>query len=323
MQQRILGRTNLEISAIGHGLWGMSNWTGSDDAESRAALQHAAHLGCNFFDTAWAYGKGKSDRFLGELLRANPGKRLHAASKVPPKNGKWPGSPADSIEATFPMDHVLEYADRICEALDTKTIDLLQYHVWSDAWAETDTFRKTVERLKSERRIRYFGLSLNRWEPENGTRALRTGLVDVVQVIYNIFDQAPEDELLPLCKELNIGVIARVPLDEGSLAGTFTRDTRFPREDWRANYFNPQNLVETVERVEKLRRLLPQGMNMAEMALRFILSNPVVSTTIVGMRRASHVEANLRAGDGVPLAASLLSELRAHRWDRRPATWSA
>ena len=323
MQMRTLGRTGFEVSGIGHGLWGMSNWTGSDDAESRAALQHAVNLGCNFFDTAWAYGKGKSDRFVGELLRANAGKRLYAASKVPPKNGKWPGSASDSIDATFPMDHVLEYCDRISEALDTKTIDLLQYHVWSDAWAETDTFRRTVERLKSEKRIRYFGLSLNRWEPGNGIRALRTGLVDVVQVIYNIFDQSPEDELFPVCREMNIGVIARVPLDEGSLAGTLTLDTKFPREDWRASYFGPENLRETVERVEKLRRLVPPGMSMAEMALRFCVAHPAVSTTIVGMRRASHVEANLRCGDGTPLDAALLKELRVHRWDRRPAGWSA
>jgi aryl-alcohol dehydrogenase-like predicted oxidoreductase len=323
MQRRTLGRTDLEVSVIGHGLWGMSNWTGSDDAESRAALQHALQLGCNFFDTAWAYGKGKSDRFLGDLHRANPGRPLVLASKIPPLNGKWPGSADDSIEDTFPMEHVLDYTERIREALDVKTIDLLQYHVWSDAWADTDTFRKTVERLKSEKRIRYFGLSLNRWEPENGIRALRTGLVDVVQVIYNILDQAPEDELFPLCKEMNIGVIARVPLDEGSLAGTLTRNTKFPATDWRANYFNAQNLAATVERVEKLRKLIPAGMSMAEMALRFILTNAVVSTTIVGMRRASHVEANIRAGDGKPLDASLLHELKKHRWDRRPAGWSA
>lgn len=323
MMHRKLGRTGIEVSAIGHGLWGMSNWTGSNDAESRAALQRAVDLGCNFFDTAWAYGKGKSDRFVGELLRANAGKRLFAASKIPPKNGKWPGMASDSVEATFPMDHVLEYTEHIAEALGTQTIDLLQYHVWSDAWADTDTFRRTVERLKSERRIRFFGLSLNRWEPENGIRALRTGLVDVVQVIYNLFDQAPEDELFPVCQELNIGVIARVPLDEGSLAGTLTLETKFPRDDWRASYFGRENLAATVERVEKLRPLVPPGMSMAQMALRFILANPEVSTTIVGMRSAKHVEANLHVGDGAPLDASLLRELRKHRWDRRPTGWSA
>lgn len=320
---RKLGRTGFDVSAIGHGLWGMSNWTGSDDPESRAALQRAVSLGCNFFDSAWAYGKGKSDCFVGELLRANPDTQLYAASKIPPKNGKWPGTASDSIEATFPVDHVVEYTQRICEALGTETIDLLQYHVWSDAWADTDTFRRTVERLKSEKRIRFFGLSLNRWEPENGMRALRTGLVDVVQVIYNIFDQAPEDELFPVCQELNIGVIARVPLDEGSLAGTLTRETKFPRDDWRASYFGRENLAATVERVERLRPLVPEGMSMAEMALRFILANPVVSTTIVGMRSTKHVEANLRAGDGAALDASLLRELRKHRWDRRPTGWSA
>jgi aryl-alcohol dehydrogenase-like predicted oxidoreductase len=323
MDYRQLGRTGFTISAIGHGLWGMSNWSGSDDAESRNALQLSAQGGCTFFDSAWAYGKGKSDGFLGEVLRGHAGKGLVGASKIPPLNGKWPASAADRIEEVFPLDHVLRSTEMILRAAGINTLDLMQYHVWSDAWADAPAFHKTVERLKREKLIRAFGLSLNRWEAENGMRALRTGLVDTVQVVYNIFDQAPEDELFSLCQELNIGVIARVPLDEGSLAGTLTRDTRFPAGDWRSTYFGPENLAATVARVEKLRPVVPQGMSMAEMALRFILANPVVSTAIVGMRRAAHVEANLRAGDGAPFDPALLGELRRHRWDRRPAGWPA
>jgi aryl-alcohol dehydrogenase-like predicted oxidoreductase len=322
MNHRTLGRTNFEITEIAHGLWGMGDWTGSDDTQSLAALQLSADLGCNFFDTAWAYGNGHSDALLGQILSRNPGKRLYAASKIPPLNDKWPASSKDKYRDVFPADHVFKHARLIRERLGTDSIDLLQFHVWDDSWTDEPDFRKTVEKLKSDGWILSFGLSLNRWEPENGIRALRTGLVDAVQVIYNIFDQSPEDELFPVCRELNIGVIARVPLDEGSLAGGLTAETRFPKNDWRSLYFGPENLTNTVARVDKLKKVLPKGMTLAQMALRFILSNPVVSTTIVGMRRPNHVHENLAVSDAGPLDAALLRTLRQHRWDRRPQSWS-
>jgi aryl-alcohol dehydrogenase-like predicted oxidoreductase len=319
MNHRTLGRTNFEITEIAHGLWGMGDWTGSDDTQSLAALQLSADLGCNFFDTAWAYGNGHSDALLGQILSRNPGKRLYAASKIPPLNDKWPASSKDKYRDVFPADHVFKHARLIRERLGTDSIDLLQFHVWDDSWTDEPDFRKTVEKLKSDGWILSFGLSLNRWEPENGIRALRTGLVDAVQVIYNIFDQFPEDELFPVCRELNIG---GVPLDEGSLAGGLTAETRFPKNDWRSLYFGPENLTNTVARVDKLKKVLPKGMTLAQMALRFILSNPVVSTTIVGMRRPNHVHENLAVSDAGPLDAALLRTLRQHRWDRRPQSWS-
>jgi aryl-alcohol dehydrogenase-like predicted oxidoreductase len=194
--------------------------------------------------------------------------------------------------------------------------------VWDDRWTEESEFRETVEKLKQDGLIRYFGLSLNRWQPENGIQALHTGLVDAVQVIYNIFDQAPEDKLFPVCKKLNIGVIARVPLDEGSLGGKMTADTKFPANDWRAKYFGPENLSKTLERVEKLRPVVPASMNMPEMALRFILSNPAVSTTIVGMRDPEHVRRNIAVSEAGALGTALLQTLKAHRWDRSVQPWS-
>jgi aryl-alcohol dehydrogenase-like predicted oxidoreductase len=210
----------------------------------------------------------------------------------------------------------------IREKLGTESIDLLQFHVWDDHWTTEQEFRETVQELKQEGLIRFFGLSLNRWEPENGLVALRTGLVDAVQVIYNIFDQSPEDKLFPLCRELDIGVIARVPLDEGSLGGKMTRDTRFPQSDWRSTYFGPENLEATISRVDKLKQVLPAGMSLPEMALRFILSNPDVSTTIAGMRRSEHVRQNVAASDAGALDAGLLRQLKNHRWDRAPQRWS-
>lgn len=322
MQYRQFGRTGFPISDIAHGLWGMGGWSGSDDEQSLAALQLAVDLGCNFFDSAWAYGEGKSDSLLGEIIARNPGKRLYAASKVPPKNRKWPASASDRLHDVFPADHVIEYANKIREQLRVETIDLLQLHVWSDAWADEAEFRETVERLKEEKLVAAFGLSLNRWEPENGIAALRTGLVDAVQVIYNIFDQSPEDALFPVCEELNIGVIARVPLDEGSLGGKMTLATRFPANDWRSRYFGPENLQATIPRVEALKALVPEGMTLPEMALRFILSSPVVSTTIIGMRSLGHVRSNIATSDAGALAPELLQALRPHRWDRTRTAWS-
>jgi len=322
MKCRRLGRTGFEVSEIAHGLWGMSGWSGSDDRQSIEALQLAVDRGCNFFDTAWAYGEGKSDGLLGKILSANKGKRLYAASKVPPLNDKWPASPKDKYRDVFPSDHVFKYAKLIRERLGTDSIDLLQFHVWDDSWTGEAEFRDTVEKLKSDGWIRFFGLSLNRWEPENGIKALRTMLVDVVQVIYNIFDQSPEDKLFPVCRELDIGVIARVPLDEGSLGGKMTPETKFPKDDWRSGYFGPDNLKKTMARVEKLKSVLPKDMTLPEAALRFILSNPTVSTTIVGMRKADHVRQNIAVSDAGGLNADVLQRLKEHRWDRTPQPWS-
>jgi aryl-alcohol dehydrogenase-like predicted oxidoreductase len=322
MRYRALGRTGFSVSDVACGLWGMSGWSGSEDAESLRALQLAVDLGCNFFDTAWAYGEGKSDGFLGRILAANPDKRLYAASKIPPKNRKWPARPTYSYSDVFPSDHVFEHADKIRRALGVDTIDVLQFHVWNDGWADLPEFRNTVEKLKRDSMVRAFGLSLNRWEPANGLRAIRTGLVDTVQVIYNIFDQNPEDELFPVCEEYNIGVIARVPLDEGSLGGKMTRATAFPESDWRHTYFNAENLRNTMDRVDRLREDLPAGMTLPELAIRFILAHKAVSTIIVGMRREEHVRGNLALSDAGGLDPERISALRRHRWERTPAPWS-
>jgi aryl-alcohol dehydrogenase-like predicted oxidoreductase len=318
MKLRTLGRTGFQVSEIAYGVWGMAGWSGSSDPESRASLQLSVDLGCNFFDSAWAYGEGKGDALVGELLRSNPDKRLYVASKIPPLNRKWPASPKDPYHKVFPAEHVFGYAGRIRQKLGVKCIDLLQLHVWDDGWAEEKEFRETALRLKGEGVVSAFGISLNRWEPWNGIGAIRTGLVDTVQVIYNIFDQSPEDELFTVCRDLNIGVIARVPLDEGGLSGKLTHGTVFPQNDFRAGYFKPENLRATLERVERLDVIRRDSMSLPEMALRFIISNPVVSTTIVGMRKEQHVRQNLNVSSSGALDAGMLGELKKHRWDRKP-----
>ena len=322
MRYRKLGQTGFDVSDIAYGLWGMSGWSGSDDRQSLDSLQLAADSGCNFFDSAWAYGDGKSDGLLGDILNRNSKKRLYAASKIPPGNLQWPALPKYKYRDVFSPKHVFKHADLIRKKLRVDSIDLLQFHVWDDSWTDEPDFRSTVEKLKHDGWIRHFGLSLNRWEPENGIKALRTGLVDAVQVIYNIFDQSPEDELFPVCQELNIGVIARVPFDEGSLGGKMTLETRFPKDDWRSGYFGPENLGNTIKRVDKLKQILPAGMTLPEMALRFILSHSAVSTLIAGMRKPEHVRQNIAVSDAGPLDTALLAELKKHRWDRRPQPWS-
>ena len=322
MQYRTFGRTGWQVSEIGYGMWGMAGWKGSDDEESIQSLSRAVELGCNFFDTAWAYGDGHSERLLGNLLRQYPTTRLYTATKIPPKNRIWPSRRHFTLDEVFPYDYIIDYTNRSLKNLGVETIDLMQFHVWEDAWAHDERWQRAVEDLKQQGKIRAMGISINRWEPWNGIETLRTGLIDAVQVIYNIFDQNPEDELFPVCEELNIAVIARVPFDEGTLTGTLTKDSTWPEGDWRNTYFVPENLHASVERAEALRPLIPEGMTMPEMALRFILSNPTVSTTIPGMRKLRHVEANIAASDGQGLPPDLIEKLRAHRWDRQPTEWS-
>lgn len=323
MSHRTFGRTAWQVCPMGYGMWGLADWTGSDDAESLESLQLAVDRGVDFFDTAYAYGDGHSEQLLGRTLRANPGKRLYTATKVPPKNRQWPSQRGDRLDDIFPAPYIREYAERSLENLGVQTVDLLQFHVWEDDWAEDASWQRAVDDLKREALVRAVGVSINRWEPWNALRTLRTGLVDAVQVIYNVFDQAPEDELFPLCRELDIGVIARVPFDEGSLAGTLTKDSRWPPGDFRNTYFGRENLRPTVERVQALERDLPAGMALPELALRFILSNDDVDVVIPGMRKATHVVANVKAAEAGPLPQELIRQLRRHRWDRKPTSWSA
>lgn len=322
MRYRRFGRLGWEVSEVGYGMWGMGGWTGSEDDRSRLALDEAVRLGCNFFDTAWGYGEGHSERLLGELVRAHAGTRLYVATKIPPKNFTWPSRREFSLDDTFPPDHIREFVGKSLDNLGLDRIDLIQFHVWEDAWADDERWQRTMDDLKREGVVEGVGISMNRWEPWNGLATIRTGLVDAVQVIHNIFDQAPEDELFPLCQASDVAVIARVPFDEGSLTGTLTRDSSWPEGDWRNSYFVPENLEASVERAEALRPLVPPGATMPEMAMRFILSHPAVSTVIPGMRKLEHVRANISASDQGPLEAELLERLRAHRWDRTPTAWS-
>jgi aryl-alcohol dehydrogenase-like predicted oxidoreductase len=329
MKYRRFGRTGWEVSEMGYGMWGMASWSNSNDEESLRSLQAAVDLGVNFFDTAYAYGQGHSETLLGQIVRANPSKRLYTASKVPPKTLQWPAPSDSTLAQTFPADHVEEYVHRSLENAGLEQFDLMQFHTWSDEWMRDDRWFYKLDDLRSQKLINALGISINRWEPWNGLRAVRSGQIDAVQVIYNIFDQNPEDELFPACREMNVAVIARVPFDEGTLTGTLTKDSKWPEGDWRNTYFVPENLIPAVEKADEIKKLLEEWnrerstrITMPELALRFILNNPDVSTIIPGMRKLHHVEANVAASDAGPLPAELHEKLRRFRWVRKPAPWS-
>jgi aryl-alcohol dehydrogenase-like predicted oxidoreductase len=329
MKHRRFGRKGWEVSEIGYGMWGMASWSNSDDEESLRSLQASVDRGCNFFDTAYAYGNGHSENLLGQIVRANAGKRLYTATKIPPKTLQWPASAESTLTDSYPPDHVEEYVHRSLENAKLDQFDVMQFHTWSDDWMRDDRWFYKLDDLRSQKLINAIGISLNRWEPWNGVRAVRSGQVDAVQVIYNIFDQNPEDDLFPACREMNVAVIARVPFDEGTLAGTLTKESKWPEGDWRNTYFVPENLIPSVERADAIKKLLEEWnrehethITMPELALRFILGNEDVSTIIPGMRKLSHVESNIAASDAGPLPRELHEKLKAFRWVRKPTPWS-
>ena len=322
MKYRTFGRTGWHVSEIGYGMWGMAGWTGSHDKESLASLQLSVDMGCNFFDTAWGYGDGKSEHLLGELLRANKDRKLYTATKIPPKNFKWPARAEFSLDDCFPPDHIEEYVESSLENAGIDSFDIMQFHTWEDHWLNDERGINKMLDLKAQGLFHAIGISLNRWESWNGIRAVKSGLIDSVQVIYNIFDQSPKDELFPACRENNVGVIARVPFDEGSLTGSLTRNSKWPLGDWRNTYFVPENLNPTIDRVDALKPLVPENMTMSEMALRFILGEQTVGTIIPGMRKPGHVRTNLASSDTGALDPKLMNELANHRWDREPTKWS-
>ena len=322
MKYRRFGRKNWQVREIGYGLWGMGGWTGSVDEQSLVSLQTAIYLGLNFFDTARAYGDGHSEKLLGKIIRQTPGVRLYTATKIPPKNRVWPSRREFSLDDCYPPDYIEEYVHRSLDNISVETIDLIQFHTWEDRWLDDNRWAKKMEQLIQAGKILSVGISINRWEPWNGVQAVKSGLVDAVQVIYNIFDQNPEDELFPACQENGVAVIARVPFDEGTLTGSLSLDSTWPEGDWRNSYFVPENLKSSVEHAEMLKPLVPGEMSMPEMALRFILNNPSVSTIIPGMRRLAHVKDNIAASDKGALPEQLHARLKGHRWDRTPTEWS-
>jgi aryl-alcohol dehydrogenase-like predicted oxidoreductase len=318
MLYRSLGKTGLTISEIGYGAWGIGGmmWMGAADEESRKALHRAIDLGLNFIDTALVYGDGHSEVLIGKVLKERK-ERLIVASKIPPKNRQWPARSGTPLRQAFPREHIVECTERSLKNLGVETIDIQQFHVWTDDWAEDAEWQEAVAKLKEQGKIRFFGISLNDHQPESALEVASKGLVDTCQTIFNIFDQTPESRFFPLCREKGIGVIVRVPLDEGGLSGKITPETEFPAGDFRNNYFRGDRKKQVYDRAEKLKSLLGnEAESLPELALRFCLHHPAVSTVIPGMRTVPHVESNCRLSDGRSLSAESITKLRAHAWSR-------
>jgi len=318
MRYRKLGRTGLEISEIGYGAWGIGGkqWKGGTDDESIRALQRSFELGLNFIDTALAYGDGHSELLVGEVVKDAP-HRVYIATKVPPKNRIWPAAPGSNIADVFPYDYIVRSTEESLRNLRVDAIDLQQLHVWDAGWIDRDEWKRAFEDLKRDGKIRFTGVSINDHQPDSALEVVAGGLIDSVQVIYNIFDQTPENNLLPVTKKHNVGVLARVPFDEGSLTGTITENSEFEGDEFRAFYFRGDRKKEVVEHVSALRADL-EGVpgSLPEVALRFCLSHPAVSSVIPGMRRVRNVESNCRVSDTGPLEEALLQKLRKHAWDK-------
>jgi aryl-alcohol dehydrogenase-like predicted oxidoreductase len=317
MKYRPLGSTGLNVSEIGFGAWGIgkSQWLGAEDSESLRTLKTAQEAGINFFDTALAYGDGHSERLLARAFGKSAD--VIIASKVPPKNSVWPARPESLLEEVFPSDYVRSSLDSSLRNLGRETVDVYQFHVWSDLWADQDEWQKTVQTMKESGKVRAVGISINDHQPANSLKALATGLVDSVQVIYNIFDQSPEDELLPYCREKKIGVIARVPFDEGSLTGKVRPETTFAEGDFRNQYFGEDRKQQVWTRMQQIMTDTDtKAADLPSSALRFCLSNPAVSSVIPGMRNPKHVLANASASDAGTLSKETLAKLRSHRWVR-------
>jgi aryl-alcohol dehydrogenase-like predicted oxidoreductase len=313
---RTLGRTGFSISEIGFGAWGIGKqlWVGAEDSESLKALHQAVDRGLNFIDTALAYGEGHSERLVGQLLK-DRGERIYVATKVPPLNKRWPAS--GSLEEAFPRQHIIQCAEASLRNLGVETLDLLQLHVWDPSWIQDNQWFEAMSELKEMGKIAHFGVSVNDHQPETAEELVQLGRIDTVQVIYNIFEQAPEDRLLPLCREKGVGVIARVPFDEGALTGGITAGTKFPKKDWRNFYFQGDRRDQVQERVLKLETLLNgEARTLPDLALKFCLHNPAIGAVIPGMRSASHVEANLAVSDQTPLSEEMIGRLREHRWNK-------
>lgn len=319
MYYRTLGKTGLKVSEIGYGAWGIgkSSWIGASDDESIKALHRAIELGLNFIDTALGYGNGHSERLVGQVVREYTDTPIFIATKIPPKNYQWPARAGVPVEDAFTAEHIIACTEQSLRNLGQDTIDVQQFHVWSDEWVDKGDWLDAVQKLKAQGKIRYFGISINDHQPNNAIELIKTGVVDTVQVIYNIFDQSPEDVLLPVCQEHQVGVIVRVALDEGGLTGAITPETTFTKGDFRNDYFRGDRKQQVYDRVNRIADDLGITTDqMAETAIRYVLSHPAVSTVIPGMRSVRNVERNMCVGDGRGLPQEQVAKLKKHRWIR-------
>jgi aryl-alcohol dehydrogenase-like predicted oxidoreductase len=320
VQYRPFGKLGWNVSAIGFGAWAIGGdmWGPQDDAESVRALHTALDHGVNFIDTAQGYGDGHSETVIGRVLAERSGDEIYVATKVPPRPGHgWPPPPDADATDVFPSDYFIEACEQSLRRLGRDHLDVYQFHTWVSGFNQQDEWKESMAKLKEQGKVRAVGVSVPDTTPANVIGSLVEGVVDSVQVIYNLFDRVPEWNLFPVCEHVGTAVIVRVPFDEGALTGKFTAETTFPEGDVRRHYFRGANLREVVRRVEEIRRFKDRRhpeMSLAEYALRFCLGHPAVSTVIPGTRTPRQAEMNTAAGDGNPLGEEERAELRAFAW---------
>lgn len=331
MNYRTLGKTGLKVSEVGMGTWQLAGkpwgWDAPDEDESMRALHRFVELGGNFIDTAWVYGRvdeagdlqGKhcSEELIGKFLKESGNiNKVIVASKIPGKNRKWPARVGVPISEVFPKGYIEEMVDSSLKSLGMDSIDLMQFHVWMDDFAKEDGWKNEIQRITKKGKVKHWGISINDYQPSNCLRTLDTGLIDTVQCIFNMFHQKPTEKLLPYAKKHNIGIICRVPLDEGGLSGKITMESRFA-DDLRSKFFSPDKLPEFVKRTEALKKLLgDKAKTLPELALRYLLSFDTVSVVIPGTRKVATAEANAAVSDGRRLSSALMEELKKHAWER-------
>jgi aryl-alcohol dehydrogenase-like predicted oxidoreductase len=317
MQYRELGRTGMTVSEIGFGAWAIGgSWGPQNEQDSVAALHRALDLGVTFIDTAAGYGNGKSERIIAEVLKTRT-EKVWVATKTPPLPGHWPPSPYCDMDERYPEKYLRENVEERLRNLQTDCLDVLQLHTWTRAWNRNPRPFEILRKLQAEGKIRAIGVSTPEQDQNSVIDLMRGGWVDTVQVIYNIFEQEPAAELLPIAQETNVGIIVRVVFDEGSLTGRFTPETQFAPDDFRTNYFAGDRLERAVNRADKIKAdIADTGLTLAQVALKFGLMHPAVSTVIPGIRNIAQAEANTAVSDLAPLSDDLMLKLREHNWQR-------
>lgn len=313
MQNNPFGKTNLIASRLGYGLWSTQNQKHPNFSAMEYAIDKAIDLGYNYFDTAWGYGFGTSEQIIGRIIKKHSSKDIILATKIPLRR---PLAPNMKLEWVFSEDHIISFTEKSLKNLQIECIPLQQFHQWEDHWAMNDTWKNAIEKLKKTGKIKACGISINQNQPNNSLKTLETNLIDAVQVSYNIFDQAPEEKLFPLCKEKNIAIISRLTFNYGALAGIFTKETKAYNNNFSSSQLNNLEILEAVERVEELKKILPPNMTLAELALRFVLNNKDINVSIIGMTTSNEVEENYETALKEPLDINLIQELKKHVWNR-------
>jgi len=287
MHYRTLGRTGLQVSDVGFGAMtiGGEIFGATDDQESLRALHRALDLGMNFIDTADAYGRGHSEGLLAQVLKTRRNEVVLAT-----KGGNQ--FTVRQGVRNFDPDYITSALENSLKRLQIETIDLYQLHNPSPEVMRKGEIFERLDRCKHEGKIRFYGVSLEK--TTDGIVAIETGKPDTLQVVYNILHQDPEEQLFPLAQQENIGIIARVPLERGVLSGRFKATNEFSQKDWRAGVFSEEGLRQVQAAVKKLDFLMKGDVpNLAQAALRFVLSHPAVSSVIPGIRTVKQVEDNL------------------------------